>query len=211
MSSVEENKALVRRYFDEVVNQRNYDLIPEIFSTPEMNPTKIKQTVTELVEAFPDVKASIEEMIAEGESVAVRWVDRGTHKGTWRGVAPTGKTVELRGATIFQVKDGKIVAGLGELDFIGLLNQLGVAPALVKSMPPKVAEAVNKFVTALIDQDKNGIPDVFERTFQVVDLEEPGSLMSSADRLAEAKDMLAKGLITKEEFEATKKQILSEM
>jgi hypothetical protein len=100
---------------------------------------------------------------------------------------------------------------MGEVDFMGLLNQLGVAPALVKSMPPEVAEAVNKFVTALIDQDKNGIPDVFERTFQVVDLEEPSSLMSSADRLAEAKGMLDKGLITKDEFEATKKQILSEM
>lgn len=209
--SVEANKALIRRYFDEVVNRRNYDLIQEIFSKREMNPIKIEQTITELVEAFPDMKATIEEMIAEGDSVAVRWVDRGTHKGTWRGVAPTGKTVELRGATIFQIKDGKIVAGMGEVDFMGLLKQLGVAPALVKSMPPEVAEAVNKFVTALIDQDQDGIPDVFERTFQVVDLEEPSSLMSSADRLAEAREMLAKGLINKEEFEATKKQILSEM
>ena len=209
--SAEENKALVRRYFDEVVNQRNYDLIREIFSTREMNPIKIEQTINELVEAFPDVKATIEEMIAEGDSVAVRWVDRGTHKGTWRGIAATGKTVELRGATIFQVKDGKIVAGMGEIDFMGLLNQLGVAPALVKSMPIEVAEAVNKFVTALIDQNQDGIPDVFERTFQVVDLEEKASLVTGAERLAEAREMLAKGLITDEDFEATKKQILSEM
>jgi hypothetical protein len=143
--------------------------------------------------------------------VAVRWVDRGTHKGTWRGVAPTGKKVELHGATIFRVKDGKIVAGLGEIDFMGLLNQLGVAPALVKSMPTEVSEAVNKFVTALIDQNKDGIPDVFERTFQVVDLEEPDSLVTCAERLAEAREMLSKGLITAEEFESTKKQILSEM
>lgn len=209
--SVEENKALVRRYFEEVVNQRNYDLIREIFSTREMNPIKIEQTITELVEAFPDVEATIEEMIAEGDSVAVRWVDNGTHKGTWRGVAPTGKKIALRGATIFQVKDGKIVAGMGEVDFIGLLRQLGVAPALVESMPPEVAEAVSKFVTALIDQDKDGIPDIFERTFQVINLEEPGSLLTGADRLEEAKEMLAKGLITKEDFEETKKQILSEM
>jgi len=176
-----------------------------------MNPTKIKQTIMELVESFPDVKASIEEMIAESDSVAVRWIDRGTHRGTWRGVAPTGKTVELRGATIFQVKDGKIVAGLGEINFMGLLNHLGVAPALIKSMPPEMADAVNKFVNAFIDQDQDGIPDVFEHTFQVVDLEEPDSLMTGADRLAEAKGMLAKGLITKDEFEAAKKQILSEM
>jgi predicted ester cyclase len=209
--SAEENKALVRRYFDEVVNQRNYDLIREIFSTQEMNPVKIERNITELVEAFPDVKATIEDMVAEGDSVAVRWVNRGTHKGTWRGIAPTGKKVEMCGATIFRVKDGKIVSGLGEIDFMGVLKQLGVAPALVKSMPTEVAEAVNKFVNALIDQDHDGIPDLFERTFQVVDLEEPASLVTGADRLAEAREMFAKGLITKEEFEATKKQILSEM
>jgi steroid delta-isomerase-like uncharacterized protein len=209
--SVEENKALVRRYFDEVVNQRKFDLIPEIFSTKKMNPIKIERTLAELIEAFPDVEATIEEMIAEGERVAVRWVDSGTHKGTWRGVAPTGKQVELRGATIFNIEGGKIVAGMGEIDFMGLMRQLGVAPALVKSMPPEVAEAVNTFVTALIDQNQDGIPDIFERTFQVVDLEDPGSLVTGAERLEEAKAMLAAGLITAEEFEATKKQILSEM
>lgn len=207
---VNQNKALVRRYFDEVVNQRNFDLIPEIFSTKRMNPIKIERAVSELIEAFPDVESTIEEMIAEGNSVAVRWVDRGTHKGIWRGVAPTGKGVELRGATIFTIEDGKIVAGMGEIDFMGLMRQLGVAPALVRSMPPEVADAVNRFVTALIDQDQDGIPDIFERTFQVVDLEESGSLLTRAERLEEAKSMLASGLITAEEFEMTKKQILSE-
>lgn len=209
--SVEENKALVRRYFDEIVNQRKFDLIPELFSAIKMNPIKIEQTLLELIEAFPDVNATIEEMIAEGNRVAVRWVDRGTHKGTWRGVAPTGKQVELRGATIFNIEDGKIVAGMGEIDFMGLMRQLGVAPALVKTMPPEVAEAVNKFVTALIDQDQDGIPDIFERTFQVVDLEEPGLLVTGAERLEEAKAMLEAGLITAEEFEPTKKQILSDL
>jgi len=78
--------------------------------------------------AFPDVRLTIEDMVAEGDKVAVRWAWSGTHRGEYMGIAPTGKEVTYTGITIHRITGGKIVESWDEVDNLGLMQQLGVAP-----------------------------------------------------------------------------------
>ena len=77
--------------------------------------------------AFPDWHSELHALVAEDDIVVERFTASGTHRGELMGVAPTGKTVELRGINIFRVRDGKIIERWGRLDELGLLRQLGLA------------------------------------------------------------------------------------
>jgi len=79
--------------------------------------------------AFPDLHLTIEDVIAEGETVMTRWSCRGTHKGDLNGIAPTGKHITITGITVARVSGGKIVEGFVNWDAQGLMQQLGVVPA----------------------------------------------------------------------------------
>jgi steroid delta-isomerase-like uncharacterized protein len=120
VSTEEENKAIFRRYIEEVWNRTNLEVVDEIFDryishqpdglTLERGPDDVKRFVSEFREAFPDFRISIEEQIAEGDKVVVRATIRGTHQSEFRGMAPTGKEIEERGFSVFRFSpEGKVV------------------------------------------------------------------------------------------------------
>lgn len=138
--SLEDNKALVRRMFEEVFMQGNLAAVDQLFAPDYLmhNPGAtwvvlgylgVKQTVTEVRTAFPDFSLSVEDVIAEGEKVMTRYTWRGTQQGTFLGIPPTGKQVTVTGILVSRVVDGKIAEEWGIVDMPGLFRQLGVFPA----------------------------------------------------------------------------------
>ena len=132
----EENKAIARRSW-EIVNQRNPDLIDEMYAPdfvwhePDQDiqgSVEAKQFVTTFFEAFPDLNVTVEDEIAEGEKIVTRWTMRGTHQGDLEGIAPTGKQIELTGITIHRIEGGKIVEEWVRYVNLGLMQQLGSIP-----------------------------------------------------------------------------------
>jgi steroid delta-isomerase-like uncharacterized protein len=146
----EQNKNNVRRLFEEVWNKGNISMADELFSsnynhhdssTPDVGrgPESEKKRVTLYRNAFPDIRLTIEEIIAEGETVVARWSCRGTHKGDLNGIAPTGKQFNINGVSIARFTNGKMFEGYVNWDALGLMQQLGIVPELGKA---KVAVAV---------------------------------------------------------------------
>jgi steroid delta-isomerase-like uncharacterized protein len=136
----EHNKAIVRRLFAELWNTGNLSMADQIFaptyehhdsSTPDFGrgPDSEKKRASLYRNAFPDMHLTIEDVIAEGETVMTRWSCQGTHKGDLNGIAPTGKRITINGVTIARVSAGKIVEGFVNWDALGLMQQLGVVPA----------------------------------------------------------------------------------
>jgi steroid delta-isomerase-like uncharacterized protein len=135
--STEENKALARRSW-EIVNQRNPDLIEELYPPdfvwhePDRDIQgyeQAKQFVSTFFKALPDITITVEDVIAEGEKVVSRYTFRGTHQGeTEEFGPPTGKQMELKGITIHRFEDGKIVEEWEAYDNLSVLQQLGLVP-----------------------------------------------------------------------------------
>jgi len=140
----EHNKAIVRRLFAELWNNGKLSVADEIFtpnyehhdsSTPDFGrgPDSEKKRATLYRTAFPDLHLTIEDVIAEGETVMTRWSCRGTHKGDLNGIAPTGKQITLYGVTVARISNGKMAEGFVSWDALGLMQQLGVVPQLANS------------------------------------------------------------------------------
>jgi steroid delta-isomerase-like uncharacterized protein len=130
-----ENKALVRRWFEEVWNKGHVAAIDEMFAAHgtvhglgmDMHgPASFKPFHAAYREAFPDVKLELEDMIAEGDKVAVRWTATATHQGKGLGFAATGRQVRFNGMVFMRVQGGKLVEGWNNFDQLGLLQQLGI-------------------------------------------------------------------------------------
>ena len=136
--SAEENKAVSRRYFEELWNQGNLNIIPEIIAanhthhdpaTPGASgPDGMKQLVSMYRTAFPDSHFTVEDQIAEGNKVVTRWTACGTQKGELMGVAPTNKQMTVTGIDIHHIVNGKIEEHWSNWDTLGLMQQLGVVP-----------------------------------------------------------------------------------
>ena len=141
--SVEQNKALVCRLFDEDLNERDQaarskaaDEFIAVDFVDHTNPPALqhglenhKQIVTILRSAFPDLYWEYEEPIAESDKVAIRVIMHGTHQGEFFGIPPTGKHVTVSGIHILQIANGKLVEHWGNNDDLGLMQQLGVVPS----------------------------------------------------------------------------------
>jgi steroid delta-isomerase-like uncharacterized protein len=131
-------KVLVRRLFEEVWNQGNLAAIDELFApsyirydpaAPEAKGLAgFKQLVVMLRTAFPDLHFTLEEVIAEDDKVMTRALLRGTHRGEYLGIAPTGKPVAVMGMVVLRVTQGKFQEGWLMMDNLGLLQQLGMVP-----------------------------------------------------------------------------------
>jgi steroid delta-isomerase-like uncharacterized protein len=130
-----ENKALIRRMIDEVWNQKNLATV-ENFAAADCighaptgvdahGPDGIRQNVTRFITAFPDLHLTIEDMIAEGDKVVIRFTSRGTHQGEFLGIAPTGKRVTVTATGTYRIEGSKIKEGWVNQDLFGLLQQLG--------------------------------------------------------------------------------------
>ncbi len=128
----DEAKSLVRRYFEEVHNQRHPELIAEMFAPEVVSATQ--RAFTWLVTAFPDYQITLVEQVAEGDKVATVWRARGTHQGDWESpigtIAATGKPIEWTGTTTLRVSDGRITGVIGSNhDHLGILQQMGSIPS----------------------------------------------------------------------------------
>ena len=153
MFAAEENKAIFRRYAEEAGNQYNLEIVDEIFeryiahqpdgSTLERGPEDVKRFHGEFHSAFSDFHLSIDEQIAEGDKVVSHYTIRGTHQGAFRGMAPTGKKIELKGVTTFRFSpEGKVVETWDSYDQMSLMRQsieqeLRVARSIQRASLPK--------------------------------------------------------------------------
>lgn len=138
--STEENKALVRRWFLAAWNEGNLDLADEVIAPdydPHPAPSDVdfgpgpegqKQLIAFYRNAFPDVQMEIEDMVAEGDRVVVRWRATGTHTGELMGVPASGKHTTVTGMFINRVANGKLVEGWTSFDALGLMMQIGAVP-----------------------------------------------------------------------------------
>jgi serine phosphatase RsbU (regulator of sigma subunit) len=158
----EENKAVFRRYIEEVQNQGNLEVADEIFghyishqsdgSTLQRGPEDVKRFTEEYRSAFPDWRISIDEQIAEGDKVVNRVTLRGTHQRQFRDMAPTGKEVELKAVTIFRFsEEGKVVETWDFFDQLRLMRQsiaqeLRVARSIQEASLPKEVPTLEGWV-----------------------------------------------------------------
>lgn len=136
--STEENKAIVRHWF-QTFNDRDFpaeeaarsaDFVVHVPGAPApLDGQGWKSFLAAFFTGFPDFRLVIEDMMAEGDRVAVRWVFRATHEGEFLGIPPTGKQVNVPAIEINRVADGKIAEHWFLLDQLGLLQQLGAVPA----------------------------------------------------------------------------------
>ncbi len=137
--SAEENKAIVRRFWD-VWEQGNIDLVDEVLASDYVNhtpatpdlptgPEGVKAVVSMFRSAMPDLRVVVEDMIAEGDKVAVRYTLEGTHEGELFGVPPTGQRLSIKSIAVERVSDGKIREHWRVTDSLDMMQQLGVIPA----------------------------------------------------------------------------------
>lgn len=131
----DDNKALVQRFFDEVINQRNLAVLDQFISPNAVNhtvPAGLPQGVSQFLglhlNAFPDVKATVQELLADGDKVVALVSYRGTQQGTFRAISPTNKQITVMGINIFRIANGKMVEHWGLTDRLSALQQMGVVP-----------------------------------------------------------------------------------
>jgi predicted ester cyclase len=136
--STEENKAIIRRYLEEAWDRGNLTIIDELMSPdyarylsgqPPLNRESQKQRIASFRQGLPDVRLTLEDLVAEGDRVVFRITLRGTQQGALMGVPPTGKSVTIGAIDIARLEGGKIVEHWGQMDTYGLLQQLGAAGA----------------------------------------------------------------------------------
>src|ERR1044071_5146365 len=139
--SIETNKEIVRRFVDELWNQRKLELADELFDrdcvTHQLRigadpagaprgPEVMKHHVSEWLASFPDIKFSIEQMLAEDDRVMTQVVARGTHKGLWLGIPPTEKVITILMFVVHRIANGLIVEDWVLIDALGVFQQLGI-------------------------------------------------------------------------------------
>jgi steroid delta-isomerase-like uncharacterized protein len=137
----EENKAKARRLFEEGFSQGNTDVVDELLNpnfvcydpNSESGEVRGSETIKNEIEYFrnavPDLTYTIEDQIAEGDKVVSRYTVSGTHQGEFFGVAGTGERITMSGISIDRFEDGKMVEEWPEYDLLGVMRQIGAAPA----------------------------------------------------------------------------------
>jgi steroid delta-isomerase-like uncharacterized protein len=133
--SLEENKAIARRFI-EAYNKQDLDALDEFFAPDYVDHIQqirdlesLKKTYADLYSGFPDTHSTIEDIIAEGDTVCLRYTNTGTHTSEYQGLAPTGKKFETASVEIYRIVDGKIVEGWTFLDWFSHLDfykQIGI-------------------------------------------------------------------------------------
>jgi steroid delta-isomerase-like uncharacterized protein len=136
--SLESNKELVRRFYEEVWARGNLDVADDVFADeyvrhdfrggePGSGAQGQKDIAAAFRNAIPDLSWDIDFMVAEGDFVVGRWTAAGTHLGPWAGVEPTGRSIRFSGINVFRFSDGKVVEIWNHRDDLGLMQQLGAA------------------------------------------------------------------------------------
>jgi steroid delta-isomerase-like uncharacterized protein len=139
--STEDNKVIMRRFYEEVMNQNNLAVIDDFLAPNFVNHSalqlgmqgggieEVKQYLSMILTTFPDLHYTVEDMIAEGDKVIARLTVSGTQQGAFLGIPPTGKHATVTDIEIVRIANGKFVEIWVQVDFLGLLQQLGVVPA----------------------------------------------------------------------------------
>ena len=136
-----DNKAIVRRLYEEVWNKRKFEVIDEIISPSHalqasnifgssIGPEAYKRNALLFFAGYPDLHWTIEDTIAEKDKVVACWTISGTHKGDYLGVPATNKKISVDGMTVHHITNGKIMDSYVSWDIWGMMQQLGVVPAL---------------------------------------------------------------------------------
>ena len=134
--SADQNKALIRRLFDEFVNDGNVRLADQIFADDVVDhgspPGRqglagVKESFNKMRAAFPDLRCTLDDILAEGERVHVRLTIRGTHQGIYAGIPPTGASIAWTGMDDFRFANGKVVERWSERDRVTQIGQLRAA------------------------------------------------------------------------------------
>ena len=141
--SVETNKTIVRRFIEELWNQRKLALADDLFAedcvTHQLRfgndpagsprgPAAMKHHVADWLAAFPDIRFTIEQMLAEGDRVMTQCVACGTHLGSWLGIPATGKFISIQMFVVHRFADGLIDEDWVLVDSLGVFQQLGLVP-----------------------------------------------------------------------------------
>ena len=132
----EQNKMVMHRAVKEVWNGENIAAVDELVSSDVVlhlptpggeihGPEGVRQFYTTLQAAFPDIHFTIEDQIDSGDKVVTRWTCRGTHKGKFQGMSPTGKQINVTGIDIDRIANGKVVECWPIMDELGMMQQLG--------------------------------------------------------------------------------------
>ena len=134
----DENKAVTRRFIEEVFNHGELaradellaaDFVNHVAGTEVRGREAMREFVATYRSALPDYHCTIEDQVAEGDKVVTRWTARGTQRGELMGIPPTGQHVSLGGVVIDRLVNGQIAESWLEADVLGMLQQLGVVPA----------------------------------------------------------------------------------
>ncbi len=141
--SADKNEAVVRRFIEELWNARRLEVADEIFAdecvthqlksgseltSAPRDPETMKRHVIQWLEGFPDLQFTIEQILASGDRVTMQTTMRGTHTGTWLGIPPTGRTVDIQMISIHRFANDKIVEDWVLVESMGLFQQLGLLP-----------------------------------------------------------------------------------
>jgi steroid delta-isomerase-like uncharacterized protein len=138
--TLQTNKALMRR-FTEFINTASEDLAAELIAPdaifhvpgrpePMRGPAGYLAIIGMMRGGFPDIQWTLEEMVAEDDKVAARFTMRGTHRGTFFGFPPTGKSIVVQAMNFYRLSGGQIVQEHGQPDLLGLLQQIGAMPTV---------------------------------------------------------------------------------
>lgn len=141
-TTLNDNKTIVRRYYEEALNEERYDLLEELISKDVVNHDPLsdetltpeeargfegfRRHVEVFREAFPDGKVTIDDIISEGDTVAARFTVEGTHEGRFGGIEPTGNRISGTSMVFYRIEDGKIAERWLESDNLEMLQQLDV-------------------------------------------------------------------------------------
>lgn len=136
--SAQETATLARRWYEEYAEEKDLSLVDKYLAPDFANHTPLpgipndregyKQLLSMYTEALPDFEVIVEDVVAEEDKAAVRWRVKATHTGPLMGVPPSGNEVDITGAGIVHVRDGKIVAQWEIADLLGMMQQIGAAP-----------------------------------------------------------------------------------
>jgi steroid delta-isomerase-like uncharacterized protein len=143
---LEENKRLVRSFFEEVWNKRNYDYLDEVYSedfvlhalwqnasaggsVDAKGIEPARKVISGWLSGFPDMTVTVDDQVAEGNLVGSRHTSVGTHTETFQGIPATGKQATVTGMTLTRIENGKIVEAWTCWDALGMAEQLGLVPS----------------------------------------------------------------------------------
>lgn len=132
------NKAIVRRYFDEVLSAGNFELIDTLISANYVShypagyelgggPEDVRQIVTSVRRAFPHVRFTVDDLIAEGEKVVCRWTFHGVQEGDFMGIPASGRKATVMGIAVYRIVNEQIAEAWFTWDALGLMRQLDVS------------------------------------------------------------------------------------